>query len=404
MTNFDIIREDGRLLYEYIRGSHLYGLATEDSDVDSSGLFIAPHDTLLGIGLGYQELVADAKNDNTWYELRKYMHMLMKSNPSIIESLFVPEDKILTKPSPILAELFANKDKFITKQCFNPFVGYAVQQIGKARGLNKKIVNPMHERLTPFDFAYTFYAQGSTKIKNWLENRGLNKDFCGLVHIPNMHDTYGVYYDWGAHFERDGINTFLDIEKKNPMMDSFVCDFYELEDPDTANEWFDDNKEVKHYRGMCLDEATDMRGSSVSKGERPIVYMVYNESGFKDHCKKYREYKEWEQNRNQKRYESNLDKNYDSKNMMHCIRLIRMGKEIANGDGLILDRRVAGDRDFLMAVRNHQFEYDELMEIVNKDKANLDEAIKSSTIPQEIDESFVNDLLINIRKKAYGMF
>ena len=402
-TNFDKIREDGRLLYEYIRGSHLYGLNNEDSDVDSSGLFIAPHDTLLGIGLGYQELVADAKNDNTWYELRKYMHMLMKSNPSIIESLFVPEDKILTKPSPILAELFANKDKFITKQCFNPFVGYAVQQIGKARGLNKKIVNPMHERLTPFDFAYTFYAQGSTKIKNWLENRGLNKDFCGLVHIPNMHDTYGVYYDWGAHFERDGINTFLDIEKKNPMMDSFVCDFYELEDPDTANEWFDDNKEVKHYRGMCLDEATDMRGSSVSKGERPIVYMVYNESGFKDHCKKYREYKEWEQNRNQKRYESNLDKNYDSKNMMHCIRLIRMGKEIANGDGLILDRRVAGDRDFLMAVRNHQFEYDELMEIVNKDKANLDEAIEKSSLPKKIDESFVNDLLIDIRKKAYQL-
>jgi hypothetical protein len=154
---------------------------------------------------------------------------------------------------------------------------------------------------------------------------------------------------------------------------------------------------------MCLDQATDMRGSSVSKGEKPLVHMVYNESGFQDHCKKYKEYKEWEQNRNPKRYESNLDKNYDSKNMMHCIRLIRMGKEIANGDGLILDRRAAGDRDFLMAVRNHQFEYDELMEIVNKDKANLDEAIEKSTLPKKIDESFVNDLLIDIRKKAYQL-
>jgi len=399
-TNFDIIREDGRLLYEYVRGSHLYGLNNEDSDVDSSGLFIAPHDTLLGIGLGYQELVADAKNDNTWYELRKYMHMLMKSNPSIIESLFVPEDKVITKPSPILAELFANKDKFITKQCFAPFVGYAVQQIGKARGLNKKIVNPMHERLTPFDFAYTFYKQGSTKIKDWLDNRGLNKDFCGLVHIPNMHDTYGVYYDWGAHFEANGIKNYDGI---NASLSSFIATFYDFKNLDEAYEWFEQNKEVKHYRGMCLDEATDMRGSSVAKGEKPIVHMVYNESGFKDHCKKYKEYKDWEQNRNQKRYESNLDKNYDSKNMMHCIRLIRMGKEIANGDGLILDRRVAGDRDFLMAVRNHQFEYDELMEIVNKDKENLDEAIEKSALPKKIDESFVNDLLIDIRKKAYHL-
>ena len=24
MNNFDVIRQDGRLLYEYIRGSHLY--------------------------------------------------------------------------------------------------------------------------------------------------------------------------------------------------------------------------------------------------------------------------------------------------------------------------------------------------------------------------------------------
>lgn len=403
-NNFDLIREDGRLLYEYIRGSHLYGLNNEDSDVDSSGLFIAPHETLLGTGLGYQELVADAKNDNTWYELKKYMHMLIKSNPSIIESLFVPEDKIITKPSPILAELFENKDKFITKQCFAPFVGYAVQQIGKARGLNKKIVNPMHERLTPFDFAYTFHAQGSTKIKNWLENRGLNKDFCGLVHIPNMHDTYGVYYDWGAHFEANNFKTVGEFMHLGGKAFEFALEFYDLLSKDyAAKEWFEQNKEVKHYRGMCLDAATDMRCSSVTKGDKPLVHMVYNESGFRDHCKKYKEYKDWEQNRNPKRYESNLNKNYDSKNMMHCIRLIRMGKEIANGDGLILDRRVAGDREFLMAVRNHQFEYDELMEIVNKDKANLDEAIKSSTLPQKIDESFVNDLLINIRKKAYGM-
>jgi hypothetical protein len=219
-----------------------------------------------------------------------------------------------------------------------------------------------------------------------------------------MHDTYGVYYDWGAHFEANNFKRAGDFMHLGGKAFEFALEFYGLMSKDYAlMEWFEQNKEVKHYRGMCLDAATDMRCSSVTKGDKPLVHMVYNESGFRDHCKKYKEYKDWEQNRNPKRYESNLNKNYDSKNMMHCIRLIRMGKEIANGDGLILDRRVAGDREFLMAVRNHQFEYDELMEIVNKDKANLDEAIKSSTLPQKIDESFVNDLLINIRKKAYGM-
>ena len=48
-------------------------------------------------------------------------------------------------------------------------------------------------------------------------------------------------------------------------------------------------------------------------------------------------------------------------------------------------------------------EYDELMEIVMQDKVKLDKAIAESTIKEKIDIDFVNDLLINIRKKAYGM-
>jgi predicted nucleotidyltransferase len=399
MNNFETIRNDGRLLYEYIRGSHLYGLNTPDSDVDTSGVFISTKEQLLGC-FGYKPQVSDTRHDTTWFEVGELVRLLLKSNPTVLESLFVPEDKILVKPSPLLADLFANKNEFITKQCFNPFIGYAIDQIKKARGLNKKITNPVYERLTPFDFAYTFYKQGSTKISDWLENRGLNKDFCGLVHIPNMHDTYGVYYDWGAHFEANNIKTFDDFISKNIRSANFAMDFYGAM---FCENWFEENKDVKHYRGMCLENSTDMRGSSVSKGEKPIVYMVYNESGYKDHCRKYKEYKEWEKNRNPKRYESNLDKNYDSKNLCHTMRLVHMGYEIATGQGIILDREKAGDKEFLMNIRNHKYEYDELMEIVEADKVKLDKAIANSTIKEKIDTDLVNDVLINIRKKAYGM-
>jgi hypothetical protein len=403
MNNFETIRNDGRLLYEYIRGSHLYGLNTPDSDVDTSGVFISTKEQLLGC-FGYKPQVSDTRHDTTWFEVGELVRLLLKSNPTVLESLFVPEDKILVKPSPLLDDLFANKEAFITKQCFNPFIGYAIDQIKKARGLNKKITNPVYERLTPYDFAYTFYIQGSTKISNWLENRGLNKDFCGLVHIPNMHDTYGVYYDWGAHFEANNIKKASDFIHTGGKAFEFALDFYNLlAEEFGVQKWFEENKEVKHYRGMCLDNASDMRGSSVSKGEKPIVHMVYNESGFKDHCKKYKEYKDWEKNRNPKRYESNLDKNYDSKNLCHTMRLVHMGYEIATGQGIILDREKAGDKEFLMNIRNHKYEYDELMEIVEKDKIKLDEAIANSTIKAKIDTDLVNDILINIRKKAYGM-
>ena len=78
-----------------------------------------------------------------------------------------------------------------------------------------------------------------------------------------------------------------------------------------------------------------------------------------------------------------------------------MGKEIAEGRGIILER--TEDKEFLMNVRNHKYEYDEIMEIVMKDKESLDKAIANSTIKESIDINFVNDLLIEMRKKVYNI-
>ena len=408
METFESVRKDGRLLYEYVRGSHLYGLNNEDSDVDTSGVFIAKHDDLLDMGLNFQDQISDERHDTTWYEIGKFITMLTKSNPSVLESLFIPEDKIITKPSPALNILFENRDEFITKQCFDPFVKYAFEQIRKARGLNKKIVNPVYERLTPFDFAYTFYKQGSTKIGDWLENRGLKKEFCGLVHVPNMHDTYGVYYDWGAHFEAEGIKSSRDFMFMGGKALDFAINFYGLLTKDESghfhvslHEWFENHKEVLHYRGMCLDASTELRCSSVAKGEKPLCQITYNESGFKDHCRKYKEYKDWEKERNPKRYQSNLDKNYDSKNMMHCFRLMHMASEIAEGKGMILKR--TWDRQFLMDVRDHKYEYEEIIERLEEEKARMNQLMEQSTIREMIDTDFVNQLTIDIRRKLLGM-
>ena len=172
MTSFDIIRNDGRLLYEYIRGSHLYGLNNEDSDVDTSGVYACTRDELFDCH-GYKPQVSDARHDNTWFEIGELVRLLLKSNPTVMESLFVPVDKILGQVHPLMQMLIDNREQFISKQCFNPFFGYAKSQIEKARGLNKKIVNPITVRLTPYDFIYTFKGQGSTKFSDWLANRGL---------------------------------------------------------------------------------------------------------------------------------------------------------------------------------------------------------------------------------------
>lgn len=396
MTEFDIIRNDGRLLYEYIRGSHLYGLNNEDSDVDTSGVFVCTRDELFGC-FGYKSQVTDSRHDNTWFEIGELIRLLLKSNPTVMESLFVPMEKVLGNIHPLMQMVIDNREQFISKQCFNPFFGYAKSQIEKARGLNKKIVNPITERLTPYDFIYTFKGQGSTKFRDWLANRGLHQEYCGLVNVPNMHDIYGVYYDFGAH-----IAAYPDW-KIDSLFLAYACEYNKDKDINETKCRLSETSPIG-YRGVINVDAdgNELRLSSIDdKDTRPICFISYNQSGYSSHCRLYAEYQTWVKERNPKRYESNLDKNYDSKNMMHCFRLMHMAGEIAEGKGMILQR--TWDRQFLMDVRNHKFEYEEIIERLEEEKERINQLMEQSTIREQIDTVFVNQLMIDIRKKQFEM-
>lgn len=396
MTEFDVIRNDGRLLYEYIRGSHLYGLNNEDSDVDTSGVFVCTRDELFGC-FGYKPQVTDSRHDNTWFEIGELIRLLLKSNPTVMESLFVPKDKVLGQIHPLMQMVIDNREQFISKQCFNPFFGYAKSQIEKARGLNKKIVNPITERLTPYDFIYTFKGQGSTKFRDWLANRGLHQECCGLVNVPNMHDIYGVYYDFGAH-----IAAYTDW-KNDSLFLTYACEYNKDKNIEETKSRLSGIAPIG-YRGVInVDvDGNELRLSSIDdKNTRPICFISYNQSGYSSHCRLYAEYQTWVKERNPKRYESNLDKNYDSKNMMHCFRLMHMAGEIAEGKGMILQR--TWDRQFLMDVRNHKFEYEEIIERLEEEKERMNQLMEQSTIREQIDTDFVNQLMIDIRKKQFEM-
>ena len=187
------LRKSGWIAFEYIRGSHAYGLNTETSDVDMGGVFILPNDYLMGLRSHYIEQVSDDKNDTVYYELGRWIELLMKSNPTALESLFIPERCIVGKVHPTVQYIIDNRDMFLTKECLNPLISYSKSQIYKCRGLNKKIVNPVTERKGVLDFCYTFKGQGSESISEFLSRNNLSQKYCGLVNIPNMKDVYGVY-------------------------------------------------------------------------------------------------------------------------------------------------------------------------------------------------------------------
>lgn len=377
---FDYIRKNGLLLYEYVRGSHCHGLDTEKSDVDTGGVYILPNECLLGLGHNYTPTISDEKNDTTWYELNRFVELLTESNPTALESLFV-DDEFVIYEHPMFTKLREKRDAFVTRDCFDRFGGYSVSQIRKARGLNKKIVQPVEKRKSVLDFCHVAYKQGSTNIQNWLSCRGLFQKYCGLVCIPNMKDTYGVYYDWGMH------------ESENAITDAYF---------DYKADCGVGKVPPIGYKGMANESLTsnELRLSSVEKGEEPICIVNYNKDGYTSHCKKYREYQEWVAKRNPVRYESNLTKNYDAKNMCECIRLMNMCCEIAKGEGFNVNRKNI-DGDFLLAVKNHKYEYDELMAYVDGKMNEINELVAKSDIANSVDLDFANNVVLNIRNNFF---
>jgi predicted nucleotidyltransferase len=410
----------GEILYEYIRGSKLYHTDVATSDEDHGGIYIMPNETKLGIGLDYQNEIKDESNDKCIWEVGRFLELALSSNPTVLEALFVPDDKVIYE-HPVIKELRSHADVFVTKKCFKPFGGYAESQIARAQGQNKKIHWDMEQvtRKTPLDFCFTFKSQGSENIQDWLKERGLDQRNCGLVNVPNMPDVYGVYYDWGQHIRLAGITKEYFTDEKNYDTDKFIKTMVQTlrDETDWIEElnfedllyqiWDKFSTPIGGYTGIVspnLDSNT-IRFSSVKKGQKPICFMTYNANAYATHCKKYKEYEEWKNHRNPARYESNMegeksgnpDLKYDCKNMMHCFRLMAMAKEIAEGKGVILDR-TGIDRDFLLEVRNRKYGYSELQKRMLQLKDEMDEAIKNSTIKDEIDARAVDNLLLEVRK------
>ena len=403
------LKKSNMIAYEYIRGSHAYGTNIKDengndiSDIDIGGVFICDEETLKGLRSNYVEQVSDEKNDTVYYELGRWIELLMKSNPTALESLFIPEDCIVGEIHPAVQYILNNRDKFITKECLNPLLGYSFNQIKKAKGLNKKINIPEDfQRKDILDFCYTFKNQGSQPIKEFLEENGLDQKYCGLVNIPNMKDVYGVYYDFAAYFNFEYVDWYridFGIEGVKSPYDKFINEF----EAKKINERII-NKEFYHYPGIVnpdeIYKSNTVRLSSIPKGEKPICFMTYNKDAYTSHCIDYKDWEDWKKHRNPVRYENNKGHNYDSKNLMHTIRLMEMGVELAEGKGFNV-RRTGEDVKHLLAIRNHEMSYEEIMEEATKLKEKFDKAVETTNLPEKIDYDYVNDLLINARKICY---
>lgn len=383
-------------LYLVIRGSHAYGTNIETSDTDYSGIFIQSMDDILGNK--YVEQINDDRNDIIIYEIRRFLELLGTNNPTVLELLNTPEDCVIYK-DPIFDLILNDREKFITKICSKSLGSYAKQQISKSKGQNKK-QNWERDKITRkevLDFVYVIEGEKSIPWKVW--NSGLpfcndsryEEKFIGVVNVPNARDIYAVYYDkvarnmYSESISESTRKTLIKVRKESGQSMGFGYKGL-----------------VKTGEGINVAESNQLRLSSIPKGETPICNITYNKDGYTQHCKDYKSYQTWLEKRNDTRWVDvkSHDQKIDGKNMMHCMRLLQMSREIAEGKGIVVRRPNAKE---LISIRKGEVDLQTLIDRAEEEIVEIDKLFEESSLPDSVNSSFINELIVKIRKYIYKL-
>lgn len=337
------------ILLMYVSGSHMYGTANEKSDIDIRFVYIQPTEEILK-GNCREQIELD-NNNFVGFEFQRYLHLLEKNNPNMLESLDIHEECVIFK-HPSMSYL--TQDMFLTKTIRDSLVGYAISQIKKARGLNKKMNNPMSkDKKSLSDFAYVVQGRDTVPLSTFCERYGVDLTRVAMFKYDNGKGLYGMY-----NVEED-----------------------------------------MGFKGFCQEGSTMVSLSEIPKEFNQYKpYVVYvNYDGYSSYCKEYKEYWEWVENRNEERYKNNKEagQNVDLKNTMHMVRLLDMAENIAKTGNL---KTRSENVEYLREVRSGKYNYDELIEEADRRIERLDKLFEGCNLPTKVNKEKIRETLLKFRK------
>jgi uncharacterized protein len=359
-----------KILFKCKVGSHAFGTNTPESDEDIATIFACDTDDILGFKYKEHD---DLTKDDRRYEIGKFIRLLLQGNPNMLEILNSPDDCVLFT-TPEFDLLRTESKRFITKKLFHTFVGYANTQIAKSKGLNKKI-NWEKSKITRkdvLDFCYVvdlYNVKGTVPLKSWLIQEGYTQEHCGLQGLDHFRYGYLLYVDDLAWVKKEANHRFADIE-------------------------------THEFKGIVQGEdSNDVSTSSIPAYCKPKALLYFNKDGYSVHCKEYKEYTDWLSKRNLARFKTNQKhgQEYDSKNIMHMVRLLNSAERIIK-TGVMTIRCDEEEIKHLLRIKSGQENLEEMIEWAELKKSELETLFKRSKIPEVVDEEFGHKLLIKIRK------
>jgi len=342
------------LIFRAIVGSRAYGTHRAESDTDIRGVFALPASAYLALNQPPNQ-VSDGRGDRVYYALRRFLELAASANPNIIELLYLPDDCVLVC-RPAMALIRHQRNRFITKAAHESHLGYARAQIKKARGRKKWINQPQPEQ-PPTTLQHCWYLPAEAPEGRYpyrpvpLERAGVDPTACrcaAVEHVPNLYRLYDY-----AGEETTGIIRGNRIH----------CDSIPREDE----------------RARC------------------IGLVFYHEEAHEQARRNHRGYWEWVRNRNPHRWQAQErgEIDYDTKNMMHTVRLILSGAHILReGEPLV---RFEGEQlAFLKATLAGEHDYEDLIARVDELVTELDALADASELLERVDPGWLDALLAEV--------
>ena len=352
MCTFEQLDRDSNpsVIFRGIAGSRAYGTATPESDTDIRGVFVVPSAEYVRLTPPPRQ-VSDERNDRTYYSLLRFCELASEANPTALEMLFLPEDCILFE-APAFRILRDNRAAFISRRAVDSHLGYAVSQIKKARGCNKRVWNPWPEE-PPAPEDYCVFIADARKLPLPLKDAGIDLARCKAAPVAKSasSDILALYCyddDVGGVF-RGGMPVVSDIPRED--------------------------------------------------AGRRIGIMVFGRQAFESAKRQHRQYWDWRRNRNDARWvrQERGELDYDAKNMMHLVRLLFCGANIVgNGEPIV---RFSGPKlDTLLSIRRGEWKFDDIMALAERMQGEI--LAGRDRLPPDVDKAKIDTLISAVMEEA----
>ncbi len=125
MDDLTLVRD--HTVYRCVMGSRAFGLATEASDTDRRGVYLAPTPLFWRFEKPPTHVEGPRDEEFSW-ELERFCELALRANPNILECLHSP---LVDHITPVGEELLSLRGAFLSRRAHTSFSRYAASQHGK---------------------------------------------------------------------------------------------------------------------------------------------------------------------------------------------------------------------------------------------------------------------------------